>query len=80
MVGMTFAGWLATLAGWYVTEIGRQPWLVHGLLRTSAAATGKPIPLGVSLSLYLILYVALIVAYISVLFYLARKAGESHDT
>ena len=25
---MTFSGWVATLAGWYVTEIGRQPWLV----------------------------------------------------
>ena len=78
MVGMTFAGWLATLAGWYVTEIGRQPWLVYGVLRTAAAATAKPIPLGISLSLYLMLYVALIVAYVSVLFYLARKAaGEA---
>jgi cytochrome d ubiquinol oxidase subunit I len=80
MVGMTFAGWVATLAGWYVTEIGRQPWLVHGLLRTSAAATAKPIPLGISLSLYLVLYVALIIAYVSVLFHLARKSGESHGT
>jgi cytochrome d ubiquinol oxidase subunit I len=78
MVGMTFAGWLATLAGWYVTEIGRQPWLVQGVLRTSAAATAKPIPLGISLSLYLVLYVCLIFAYVSVLFYLARKSGESH--
>ncbi|MGV3693101.1 MAG: cytochrome ubiquinol oxidase subunit I, partial [Paracoccus marcusii] len=25
---MGFSGWIATLAGWYVTEIGRQPWLV----------------------------------------------------
>src|SRR5437764_6552530 len=28
----TFAGWIATLAGWLVTEIGRQPWLVTGIL------------------------------------------------
>jgi cytochrome d ubiquinol oxidase subunit I len=28
LAGMTFSGWVATLAGWYVTEIGRQPWLV----------------------------------------------------
>ena len=34
MVGMTFSGWIATLAGWYVTEIGRQPWLVTGVLTT----------------------------------------------
>jgi cytochrome d ubiquinol oxidase subunit I len=90
MVAMTFAGWLATLAGWYVTEIGRQPWLVYGLLRTASAATARPIPLGTSLTLYLLLYAMLIWAYISVLFYLARKgggtgvaagaAGEPHDT
>jgi cytochrome bd ubiquinol oxidase subunit I len=75
MVGMTFAGWLATLAGWYVTEIGRQPWLVYGVLRTAAAATARPIPLGTSLTLYLLLYVALISAYVSVLFHLAGKGG-----
>jgi cytochrome d ubiquinol oxidase subunit I len=80
MAGMTFAGWLATLAGWYVAEIGRQPWLVYGVLRTSAAATARPIPLEISLSMYLALYVALIFAYVSVLFYLARKAGETHGT
>jgi cytochrome bd ubiquinol oxidase subunit I len=73
MVAMTFAGWVATLAGWYVTEIGRQPWLVYGVLRTAAAATAKPIPIGTSLTLYLLLYVALIASYISVLFYMASK-------
>jgi cytochrome d ubiquinol oxidase subunit I len=76
MVAMTFAGWVATLAGWYVTEIGRQPWLVYGVLRTAAAATGKAIPIGTSLTLYLTLYVALISAYVSVLFYMARKPRE----
>src|SRR5690606_10190842 len=30
LAGMTFSGWVATLAGWYVTEIGRQPYLVYG--------------------------------------------------
>ena len=73
MVAMTFAGWVATLAGWYVTEIGRQPWLVYGLLRTADAATAKAIPIGTSLTLYLLMYVCLITAYISVLFHLARK-------
>ena len=71
---MTFAGWVATLAGWYVTEIGRQPWLVYGVLRTAAAATAKPVPIGISLTLYLTLYAVLISAFISVLFHLARKA------
>jgi cytochrome d ubiquinol oxidase subunit I len=76
VVAMTFAGWVATLAGWYVTEIGRQPWLVHGVLRTAAAATVKAIPIGTSLTLYLTLYVALVAAYISVLFYMAGKPRE----
>jgi cytochrome d ubiquinol oxidase subunit I len=80
---MTFAGWIAVLAGWYVTEIGRQPWLVYGVLRTAEAATAKAIPLMASLGMYLTLYVGLIGAYISVLFYLARKSditgpGEVH--
>jgi cytochrome d ubiquinol oxidase subunit I len=39
LVGMTFAGWVATLSGWYVTEIGRQPWLVTGVLTTAQAAS-----------------------------------------
>lgn len=33
----TFIGWVAVLAGWYVTEIGRQPWLVYGILKTKDA-------------------------------------------
>jgi cytochrome d ubiquinol oxidase subunit I len=36
---MTPAGFFAVLAGWYTTEIGRQPYVVYGLLRTSQAAT-----------------------------------------
>jgi cytochrome d ubiquinol oxidase subunit I len=76
MVGMTFSGWLATLAGWYVTEIGRQPWLVYGVLRTADAGSREPVPVGISLALYLALYLALVVAYVSVLFYMASRANE----
>ncbi len=71
---MTFSGWLATLAGWYVTEIGRQPWLVTGVLLTRDAASATPAPiLGISLGMYLSVYALLIVSYVSVLFHLARK-------
>jgi cytochrome bd ubiquinol oxidase subunit I len=78
LVGMTFAGWVATLAGWYVTEIGRQPWLVTGVLRTVDAVSDTPAPLvGLSLSAYLAIYVVLLLAYVSVLFHLARKGGAS---
>ena len=76
LVAMTFSGWIATLAGWYVTEIGRQPWLVQGVLATSNAAGSAPASnIAASLTLYLSLYAVLLVAYISTLFYLARVAS-----
>ncbi|MDG5495181.1 cytochrome ubiquinol oxidase subunit I [Niveispirillum sp. BGYR6] len=78
LVAMTFSGWVATLAGWYVTEIGRQPWLVTGVLR-AADAVG-PVPasaIGLSLALYLALYAGLLVAYITVIFKLAGKAVKA---
>jgi cytochrome d ubiquinol oxidase subunit I len=74
---MTFAGWIATVAGWYTTEIGRQPYLVYGLLTTAQAASHVPAAMiGMSLGMYLLLYAALTVAYISVVFYLARHASD----
>ena len=74
-VAMTFSGWVATLAGWYVTEIGRQPWLVTGVLSTSEAVTAVPGGnVAMSLAIYLTLYAGLLVAYISALFLIARKA------
>ncbi|KFN45665.1 cytochrome ubiquinol oxidase subunit I [Arenimonas metalli] len=77
LLAMTFSGWLATLAGWYVTEIGRQPWLVTGVLRTVDAISATPAPIiGISLTAYLLLYVLLLSAYVSVLFYLARHRGK----
>ena len=36
---MTFSGFIALLAGWYVVEIGRQPWVIYGLLRTAQAVS-----------------------------------------
>jgi cytochrome d ubiquinol oxidase subunit I len=65
------------LAGWYTTEIGRQPWLVQDVLTTAQAATTLPgSMIALSLTMYVVLYAALIAAYVSVLFYLARKAGK----
>ena len=75
LVAMTFAGWVALISGWYVTEIGRQPWLVHGVLTTAQAASQVPAGnIALSLAMYLTLYVALLSAYVSVVFYLAKKA------
>jgi cytochrome bd ubiquinol oxidase subunit I len=81
LVAMTFAGWVALVSGWYVTEIGRQPWLVHGVLTTAQASSQVPAGnIALSLAMYLTLYVALLSAYVSVVFYLAKKAvGGGHE-
>ena len=77
LVGMTFSGWIATLSGWYVTEIGRQPWLVSGLVTTKEAVAAVPAPMVLStLIAYLVVYAILLGAYITVIFYLARKAAK----
>ncbi len=73
---MTFSGWVGVVAGWYVTEIGRQPYLVSGVLKTADAVTKVPanMVLG-TLVMYLALYFGLIVSYIWVVFYLARQTN-----
>ncbi len=77
LVAMTFSGWLATLSGWYVTEIGRQPWLVQGVMTTKQAVADVPAPMVLStLIAYLAVYAILLGAYITVIFYLARKAAK----
>lgn len=77
LVGMSFSGWLAVVAGWYVTEVGRQPYLVQGVLKTADAVTHVPGNLvGLTLAGYLLLYAVLIVAYVKVVFYLARRACD----
>jgi cytochrome bd ubiquinol oxidase subunit I len=78
LIAMTFSGWIATVAGWYVTEIGRQPFLVYGVLKTVDAASSVPSAMIAStFAMYLALYVTLTGAYISVVFYLARKAAHA---
>ena len=77
LTGMAFSGWVATLSGWYVTEIGRQPFLVYGLMRTSEAATGVAPPLvALTLTAYAIVYGLLLVTYVGVLKYMAEHPKE----
>ena len=78
---MTFSGWVATLAGWYVTEIGRQPWIVHGLLGTAEVAADHPsATLGGTLFGYVGLYLFLLVSYVQALRLMASKPARSLDT
>ncbi len=70
---MTLSGWVATLAGWYVTEIGRQPWIVYGMVRTADVVAPHPPPMVLaSLIAYLLLYLLLLVSYVGVLKYMAE--------
>jgi cytochrome d ubiquinol oxidase subunit I len=73
----TFSGWIATLAGWMVTEIGRQPWLVTGILRTAdAVGEASGAALGASLTAYALTYAALLLSYMVVITHLAGKGSE----
>ena len=74
---LTFVGWIATLAGWLVTEIGRQPWLVTGVLRTAdAVGPVSEASLGSSLTSYILTYTLMLISYIVVLTHLAGKGAE----
>jgi cytochrome d ubiquinol oxidase subunit I len=77
LAGMTFSGWVATLAGWWVTEIGRQPFIVYGLLRTADVVAQHAAPTVAStLIAYMVLYAGLLLAYVGVLKYMAEHPGQ----
>ncbi|PAY02007.1 cytochrome ubiquinol oxidase subunit I [Pseudoalteromonas sp. HM-SA03] len=80
LVAMTFSGWVATLAGWYVTEIGRQPYIVSGILRVEDAVTTIASE-NVLFTLvgYLTIYAILLYAYIRTLFHTASKSVEVEE-
>jgi cytochrome d ubiquinol oxidase subunit I len=55
---LTPSGFIAVTAGWFVTEVGRQPWIVQGLMRTSDATS--PVAgtsLAISLTAFVIIYI-----------------------
>ncbi len=77
---MTFSGWVAVLAGWFVTEIGRQPWIVYNLIRTGEVVAEHSAGMLLStLVAYLALYLFLMVSYIGALLYLSSKQAPSVD-
>ena len=71
---MGFSGWVATLAGWYVTEIGRQPFIVFGQLLTRDVVASVPAShVALTLTGYLLVYALLLSAYVMVLRYMSEK-------
>ena len=74
---MTFSGWIAVLAGWLTTEIGRQPYIVYGLILTSDTASTVPAPyIATTLIGYALVYSLLLISYMVVLTQLARTEAE----
>ena len=75
---MTPSGFIAILSGWFVTEIGRQPYIVYGLMRTSEANSpvlGQHIFL--SLIAFIIVYSFVFGAGIYYILQLIRKGPVS---
>ncbi|GHO92205.1 cytochrome ubiquinol oxidase subunit I [Reticulibacter mediterranei] len=62
LLGVVLAGPLAFMAlelGWMVTELGRQPWAIYGVLRTRDAVTTIPTPLSLTLIIFSLIYLLL---------------------
>jgi cytochrome d ubiquinol oxidase subunit I len=75
---LTFGGWVGVLAGWYVTEIGRQPWIVYGELAVAdvVADHSQGVMRGTLLA-YAVLYALLLAAYVATLRHLSAKPAAS---
>ena len=75
LIGMVLAGpatIIATICGWIVTEMGRQPWVITGFLRTRDAVTPAPW-VSVSFLIFVIIYLLLALALIRLLLGVARQ-------
>jgi cytochrome d ubiquinol oxidase subunit I len=74
------AGLLAVLAGWITTEVGRQPWIVYGVLRTADGASRHEAgPLALSLALFVVSYFFVFGVGIAYVLRLVRKGPQAFD-
>lgn len=77
-IAMGPTGFICVLAGWFVTEIGRQPFMVFGLLRTADAAS--PVgaaPIAISLSAFVLTYAFIFGAGVFYIFKLIHKGPDT---
>jgi cytochrome bd ubiquinol oxidase subunit I len=76
-MALTPAGFVAVLAGWFVTEIGRQPYVVYGLLRTAESASPvTATPIVFSLIAFIVVYS---VVFGAGSYYIIRLIGKGPD-
>ena len=74
------SGLIALLAGWFTTEIGRQPWIIHGLMRTADASSGQSFAqLSLTLGLFVVVYFALFGVGLGYMLRLVRKGPISDE-
>jgi cytochrome d ubiquinol oxidase subunit I len=77
------AGLVAILAGWLTTEIGRQPWIVYGLMRTSEAVSPHgAAPVALTLAIFIVVYFTVFGTgswYLLKIIAKGPETGESHD-
>ncbi|MDR3711430.1 MAG: cytochrome ubiquinol oxidase subunit I [Puia sp.] len=71
-------GFIAVEAGWIVTEVGRQPWILQGIMRTAEAVTPMP---GILYSFYLFtaVYFSLAIAVVFLLYRQIKMVGKIYD-
>lgn len=73
-------GLIAIIAGWFTTEVGRQPWAVYGLQRTADAVTAhETLPLAISLLGFIIIYCTVFGVGIAYMLRLIRKGPVMHE-
>lgn len=74
------SGFIAVLAGWVTTEVGRQPWTIYGVLRTAQSASPLDAPaVAASLAAFAIVYFTVFGAGIWYLLKLAAKPPQAHE-
>jgi cytochrome bd ubiquinol oxidase subunit I len=79
-IWMIPAGFAAVIAGWTTTEVGRQPWVVQGLMRTRDAVSPSltTADVGISLAFYVAVYVLVFGSGIYYMARLARRGPPEH--
>ncbi|CAD5107914.1 cytochrome ubiquinol oxidase subunit I [Zestomonas carbonaria] len=74
------SGLIAILAGWFTTEVGRQPWVVYGLMRTADAVSNHGVTqMSVTLALFVVVYFVLFGIGISYMLRLVRKGPVTDE-
>jgi len=79
-IAMGPSGFVAVIAGWITTEVGRQPWVIYGLLRTADAASPLDAPaVGASLLAFVVVYFAVFGVGTWYILRLMKKAPEAGE-